>query len=162
MSSKKLSKGLCSASAQSELAPKPRLSTAGKLTLLLKDIKAPNGIAFSPDEKRLYVTDVDFNRSAWLVYDVNKDGNLANGRVFADANRWKKPPFFGPDGLKVDKEGNIFGARPGGISIFAPDGTHLGSIETGAAAPNVAWGDDGSTLYITGGTVIYRPIVSPS
>jgi gluconolactonase len=132
------------------------LSTDGKLTLLIKDIKAPNGIAFSPDEKRLYVSDVDFNRSAWLVYDVKPDGTVANGRVFADASRWKKAPFFGPDGFKLDKEGNLFGARPGGVSIFAPDGTHLGSIELRGPTSNVAWGDDGSTLYITGGTAVYR------
>ena len=133
-----------------------RLSKDGKLTLLIKEIKAPNGIAFSPDEKRLYVTDVDFNRSAWLVYNVTADGTVTKGRLFADASSWKKPPFFGADGLKVDREGNVFGARPGGISIFSPDGTHLGSIETGMPTSNAAWGGDGSALYITGGTAIYR------
>ena len=133
-----------------------RLAKNGKLTLLIKDIKAPNGIAFSPDETKLYVSDVNFARAAWLIYDVNQDGAVTNGRVFADAAKWKKPPFFGPDGFKLDREGNLFGARPGGISIFASDGTHLGSIETGMPTSNVAWGDDGSTLYITGGTSIYR------
>jgi gluconolactonase len=133
-----------------------RLSKDGKLGLLLRDIKAPNGIAFSPDEKRLYVSDVNYERSAWLVYDVKEDGTIANGRVFADAGKWRKPPFFGPDGFKVDQEGNLFGARPGGISIFSPDGAHLGSIETAMPVSNVAWGEDGSTLYITGGTALYR------
>lgn len=133
-----------------------RLSKEGTLTLLIKDLKAPNGIAFSPDETTLYVTDVDPERAAWLIYDVQDDGTVANGRVLFDATRWRKNPFFGPDGLKVDKDGNVFGTRPGGISIFAPDGTHLGSIETGTATSNLAWGDDGSTLYITGGTAVYR------
>jgi gluconolactonase len=133
-----------------------RLSANRKLTLLINDIKAPNGIAFSPDEKKLYVSDVDYNRAAWRVYDLTEDGTVRNGRIFADASKWKKPPFFGPDGFKLDKEGNLFGARPGGISIVAPDGTHLGSIETGMPTANVAWGDDGSTLYITGGTALYR------
>ncbi len=133
-----------------------RLSKDGKLTLLIKDIKAPNGIAFSPDEKILYVSDVDPKRAAWLVYDVKEDGTVANGRVFFDATRWRKDPFFGPDGLKIDKQGNLFGARPGGISVFAPDGTHLGSIETGAPTSNMNWGEDGSVLYITGGTAVYR------
>jgi len=133
-----------------------RLSTEGRLTLLTKEIKAPNGIAFSPDEKTLYVTDVAPNRPAWLAYDVKQDGSMANGRVFFDASAWLKPGYGGPDGLKVDKEGHLFGARPGGISVFAPDGTHLGSIETGVATSNVAWGNDGSVLYITAGTAIYR------
>jgi gluconolactonase len=133
-----------------------KFSKDGKLALLTKDIKAPNGIAFSPDEKKLYVSDVNYNRSAWLVYDVKDDGTVTNGRVFADASKWKKPPFFGPDGLKLDKGGNLFGARPGGVSVFASDGTHLGSIETGTPTSNLAWGDDGSTLYITAGTALYR------
>jgi gluconolactonase len=133
-----------------------RLSKNGKLTLIIKDIKAPNGIALSPDEKKLYVSDVNYERSAWLVYDLRADGTVANGRVLASADRWKKPPFSGPDGFKIDRNGNLFGARPGGLSVFAPDGTHLGSIETSMPASNVAWGDDGSTLYVTGRASIYR------
>jgi gluconolactonase len=137
-----------------------RLSKNGELTLLIKDIKAPNGIAFSPDEKKLYVSDVDYQRSAWLVYDIQPDGNVMNGRVFASAERWRKAPFFGPDGFKLDTHGNLFGARPGGVSIFAPDGTHLGSIEIGRPTSNLAWGDDGSTIYITAGTSVYRARLS--
>ena len=133
-----------------------RLSRDGTLTLLIRDIKAPNGIAFSPDEKTLYVSDVNYERSAWLAYDVQSGGTVANGRVFADASRWKKPPFFGPDGFKVDQQGNLFGARPGGVSVFAPDGRHLGSIETGAPTSNVNWGEDGTTLFITGGSAVYQ------
>lgn len=133
-----------------------RVSKDGKLTLLIADIKAPNGIAFSPDEKTLYVSDVDPQRAAWLAYDVKPDGTVTNGRVFFDATRWRKDPFFGPDGFKVDQKGNLFGARPGGISIFAPDGTHLGDIDTGQPTSNVAWGEDGHTLFITGGSSVYR------
>jgi gluconolactonase len=133
-----------------------RLDTAGTLTLLIKDIKAPNGIAFSPDEKTLYVSDVDPKRAAWLAYDVKEDGTVTNGRVFFDATRWRKDPYFGPDGMKVDRSGNIYGARPGGISVFAPDGTHLGSIETGGPTSNMTWGEDGSVLYVTGGSALYR------
>ena len=133
-----------------------RVSKYGKLTLLIADIKAPNGIAFSLDEKTLYVSDVDPQRAAWLAYDVKPDGTVTNGRVFFDATRWRKDPFFGPDGFKVDQKGNLFGARPGGISIFAPDGTHLGDIDIGQPTSNVAWGEDGHTLFITGGSSVYR------
>ena len=133
-----------------------RLSQDGALTLLINDIKAPNGIAFSPDEKTLYLSDVDPKRAAWLAYDVKPDGTVAAGRVFFDAMRWRKDPFFGPDGFKVDRMGNIFGARPGGISVIAPDGTLLGTIETGQPMSNVAWGEDGQTLFMTAGSSIYR------
>jgi gluconolactonase len=107
-----------------------RLSNDGKLTLLTTDIKAPNGIAFSPDEKTLYVTDVDPERPAWLAYDVKEDGTIANGRVFYDATQSRKLNYGGPDGLDVDSDGNLFAARPGGVNVFAPDGTLLGFIET--------------------------------
>jgi gluconolactonase len=133
-----------------------RLSNDGKLTLLAENIKAPNGIAFSPDEKTLYVTDVDPERPAWLAYDVKADGTITNGRVFYDATHWKKPNYGGPDGLEVDKEGNLYAARPGGVNVFAPDGTLLGFIETGVPTSNVAWGEDGSVLYITANAAIYR------
>ena len=133
-----------------------RLSKDGIVTLLIHDIKAPNGIAFSPDEKTLYLSDVDPKRAAWLAYDVQPDGMVTNGRVFFDATRWRKDPFFGPDGFKVDHHGNIFGARPGGLSVIASDGTLLGTIETGRPTSNVAWGEDGQTLFITGGGAVYR------
>jgi gluconolactonase len=133
-----------------------RLAKDGAVSLLINDIKAPNGIAFSPDERTLYVSDVDPQRPAWLAYDVKEDGTVANGRVLFDATRWRKDPFFGPDGFKVDQNGIIFGARPGGISVIAPDGILLGTIETGQPTSNVAWGEDGHTLFITGGGSVYR------
>lgn len=104
----------------------------------------------------MYVSDVDPKRAAWWAYDVKPDGTVENGRVFFDATGWRKDPFFGPDGFKVDRSGNLFGARPGGISVFASDGTHLGDIETGLPTSNVAWGEDDRTLFITGGTAVYR------
>jgi gluconolactonase len=133
-----------------------RLGRDGRLTLLIRDIKAPNGIAFSPDENILYVTDVNPARAAWLAYDVQPDGTLGNSRVLFDATTWTRTKPGAPDGLKLDRDGHVFGAGPGGVHVFAADGTHLGSIETGVATSNVAWGDDGSVLYITAATAVYR------
>ena len=131
-----------------------RLSKDGKVTLLTKDLKAPNGIAFSPDEKRLYVS--DSAQGLWMVYDVKADGTLGGGRVFYDAKAWTKARQGAPDGLKVDRQGNLFASGPEGIYVFAPDGTHLGTIETGVPTANCAWGDDGATLYVTANTAVYR------
>jgi gluconolactonase len=133
-----------------------RLSSGGVLTLLTKEIRAPNGIAFSPDEKTLYVSNADPNRAVWIAYDARSDGTIDNGRVFFDATAWAKTKKGAPDGMKVDREGNVFSAGPGGVHVFAPDGTHLGSIEMGDATSNAAWGDDGSILYITASSAIYR------
>lgn len=133
-----------------------RLAPDGELTLLTGEIRAPNGIAFSPDEKTLYLTDVDPRRSAWLAYDVQPDGGIASGRVLFDATAVSHRGSGAPDGIKVDREGNLFGAGPGGVYVLAPDGTHLGTIVTGVATGNLAWGDDGDTLYITAGRTLYR------
>jgi gluconolactonase len=133
-----------------------RLSKDGKLTLLTKELKAPNGIAFSPDEKKLYVTESFSDGAAWYVFDVQDDGTLANKRKFFDGAPFVKTRKGAPDGLKVDKDGNIFSAGPEGIYVFAPDGTHLGTIETGVPTGNCNWGEDGSTLFITANTAIYR------
>lgn len=133
-----------------------RTSPDGTITLVIKDVKAPNGIAFSPDEKTLYVSDVDPDRAAWLAYEVQPDGTATNGRVLFHATRWRKDPYFGPDGFKLDRHGNLFGARPGGINVIGPDGVLLGTIETGRPTSNLAWGEDGSVLYVTGGSAVYR------
>jgi gluconolactonase len=133
-----------------------RLSVGGELTLLTREIKAPNGIAFSPDEKTLYVSNADRDRAVWIAFDVRGDGTIGNSRVFFDATAWTRTKQGVPDGMKVDSAGNLFAAGPGGIHVFAPDGTHLGSIETFATASNAAWGDDGSTLYITASSAVYR------
>ncbi len=133
-----------------------RVSPDGEITLLTNEIKAPNGIAFSPDEKILYVTDVSPERPAWLAYDVNYDGTVSSGRVFHDAAEFVKTEKGAPDGMKTDKRGNLFGAGPGGVYIFSPDGTLLGRIKTGVPTSNVSWGNDGSVLYITAGAAVYR------
>jgi gluconolactonase len=133
-----------------------RLSKDGKLTLLTKEIRAPNGIGFSPDEKTLYVSNADAGNAVWLAFEVKSDGTLGKSRVFFDGTAWSKTGKGVPDGLKLDRNGNLFAAGPGGLHVFAPDGTHLGSIRGNVAISNSAWGGDGSTLYFTVSSAIYR------
>jgi sugar lactone lactonase YvrE len=130
-----------------------RLATDGTLTLLDDTFVRPNGLAFSPDEKTLYVDD-----SAEMhvrAFDVLPDGTLANGRLFADL---RDPGQDGvPDGMKVDLAGNIFCTGPGGIWLLSPEGETLGRIKVPEVPANLAWGDaDGKTLYITARTGLYR------
>ena len=106
--------------------------------------------------KKLYVSNADTGNAVWMVYDVLPDGEITNGKVFFNATAWTKTKLGVPDGMKIDKDGNLFAAGPGGIYIIAPDGTHLGSIETGAPTGNLAWGEDGSTLFITSSRTVYR------
>jgi len=125
-----------------------RLSKNGDLTLLTSELTYPNGIALSPDEQTLYVAVSDPKQAIWMAYDVLPDGTIANGRVFFDATSRVKEGNGVPDGLKVDKVGNVFATGPGGVFVFSPAGKHLGTIDTGQPTANCAWGDDGSTLYI--------------
>ncbi len=133
-----------------------KYSNSGSLALLTKDIKAPNGIAFSPDETKLFVSNAEPANAVWMVYDVKADGTITNGRVFFNATAWTKTKPGVPDGMKVDHEGNIFAAGPGGIHVISADGIHLGSIETGVPTGNLTWGEDGSSLFITSNTNVFR------
>jgi gluconolactonase len=126
-----------------------RLSRDGQLTLLTRVMSRPNGLAFSPDEKILYVANSDPERAIWMAFPLNADGTLGEGKVFHDATRWVKTKIGLPDGLKVDRAGNLFATGPGGVLVFAADGTHLGTIVTGVPTSNCAWGEDGSVLYVT-------------
>ena len=133
-----------------------RLSRGGKLTLLTRELKFANGITFSPDEKTLYVTNADPAKPQWFAFPVKRDGTLGPSRLFFDGTHLIPRGPGSADGMKTDTHGNLFAAGPGGIHVFSSDGTHIGSIEIGTATSNCAWGDDGSTLYITAGTAIYR------
>jgi gluconolactonase len=119
----------------------------GTVKLLLDDYRTPNGLAFSPDEKYLYVNDTQ--RSLIMRYDVQKDDTIANGRVFIDMSSDKTPG--NPDGMKVDARGNVYCTGPGGVWIMSPEGKHLGTILVPEPrATNMNFGDaDGKTLYIT-------------
>jgi gluconolactonase len=127
-----------------------RLRPNGELTLLTRDLTFPNGIAISPDLKTLYVAVSDAKKPVWMAYDIQPDGTIAHGRVFFDAAALVAQGRIGsPDGMKVDRSGNLFATGPGGVLVFSPSGKHLGTIVTGERTANVAFGDDGSTLYMT-------------
>lgn len=126
-----------------------RLSPSGEVTLLDDTVTRPNGIAFSPDEKTLYVASSDPEKAIWKAYDVKPDGTVANGRIFFDATKMVGKVKGLPDGMKVDQKGNLFATGPGGLLVLSPQGKHLGTLQTGEATSNCAWGDDGSVLYIT-------------
>ncbi|WP_414619310.1 SMP-30/gluconolactonase/LRE family protein [Calothrix sp. CCY 0018] len=123
----------------------------GNLTLLNKEMVRPNGIAFSPDEKKLYVSDSE--KLHIQVFDVKPDGTLSKGRVFAELPGEKGVP----DGMKVDVKGNIYCTGSGGVWIFSPTGKFLDKINVPENATNLAWGNkDYKTLYITAGNSVYR------
>ena len=130
-----------------------RLSPDGELELLFADQTRPNGIALPPDERTLYVANSDADDKVWYAYDLGEDG-LSNQRVFYDVNDQTAPGAA--DGMTVDLAGHIFATGPGGVWIFAPDGTHLGTIQLEEVVANAAWGDDGRTLYMTASTGLYR------
>jgi gluconolactonase len=133
-----------------------RLSRDGQLTLLTREMTRPNGIAFSPDEKTLYVAQSDPARAIWMAFPVNADGTLGRGRVLHDATSSVKTLPGLPDGLKVDAGGNVFATGPGGVYVFSPDGELLGRIDTGQRTSNCAWGEDGSVLYMTADSYLCR------
>ena len=136
-----------------------RLSPEGEIQLLERNQTRPNGLVFSPDEETLYVANSDAQNKVWYAYTVIH-GIIGNPRIFYDVN--DQSSEGAADGMKVDTEGNLFATGPGGVWIFDPDGTHLGTIKPDEVPANVAWGDDGSTLYMTARTGLYRVKLSTS
>jgi gluconolactonase len=126
----------------------------GKLQLVIQDLSRPNGIAFSPDEKTLYVANSDEKRKVWMRYDVAEDGTVSNGRVFADVTNETEGGL--PDGMKIDSQGDVYATGPGGVWVFSSEGKHLGTIKPPEIPANCNWGDDGTALYITARTSVYR------
>lgn len=127
-----------------------RLNARGELTLLTRELSRPNGLAFSPDEQTLYVANSDPNKAIVMSYPVKADGTLGAGKVFFDATsaaQAKKPGL--PDGMKVSRDGTVWATAPGGVLVYSAAGKHLGTLATGVPTANLAFGDDGSTLYIT-------------
>lgn len=127
----------------------------GKLQLLAKDFTAPNGLAFSPDEKILYVN--DSAKKTIIRFDVQADDTVRNGRIFIDMTPDSDKAPGVPDGMKVDREGNVYCAGPGGVWVMSPGGRHLGTILTPEIVNNLAFGDDDSkSLYIVARSGLYR------
>jgi gluconolactonase len=132
-----------------------RLNERGEVRLLTKDLNQPNGLAFSPDGKRFYVDDSEQRNIR--VYDVAADGSLTNGRIFGQEPSGKDDGGGVPDGMKVDKQENLFVVGPRGIWVWDAKGNHLGTIVVPEQPANLAWGDkDYRTLYITATTSVYR------
>jgi len=132
-----------------------RISPDGKLTLLTTDLKGPNGIAFSPEEKYLYVGNWDEKKKVVMRYEVKPNGALSNGKVFFDMT--PAPGEDALDGIKVDQRGNLYVSGPGGLWVISPEGKHLGTIRAPRHVHNMAWGDDdGKTLYLTARSGLYR------
>jgi sugar lactone lactonase YvrE len=129
-----------------------RIDVDGRLTLLVDDFDRPNGLAFSPDETLLYVNDTA--RRHIRVFAVDEEGNLSGDRVFAEISGDGRGA---PDGMKLDRAGNVYCTGPGGVWVNAPDGTSLGRIQVPEQTANLAWGDaDWQTLYLTASTSLYR------
>jgi gluconolactonase len=122
---------------------------------LTTELKGPNGLAFSPDEKYFYVDNWDVEKKVVMRYQVQPDGSLVHGKIFYDMT--SVPGEIALDGLKVDRAGNVFVSGPGGVWIISPEGKHLGTIQGPELPANFAWGDpDGRTLYMTARTGLYR------
>lgn len=133
-----------------------RVSPDGKeVRLLTTDLKGPNGLAFSPDERYFYLDNWDPQKTVIMRYEVNSEGSLSNGKVFFDMTSAEGEDAL--DGMKIDQKGNLYVSGPGGLWIISPEGKHLGTIIGPEHAHNFAWGDDdGKTLYLCARTGLYR------
>jgi gluconolactonase len=135
-----------------------RLDPDGSVHLLDDSLSFPNGIILSPDGRTLYVANSDPQRAIWVAYTLDDDGDVASRRIFGDVTSEVGPERPGlPDGIAIDVAGNLFATGPGGVIVFAPDGTRLGRIDTGTAVANCTFGGaDGSTLYLASHNMLAR------
>lgn len=134
-----------------------RIDSNGVVQLVEDGLRFPNGIALSPDERTLYVSNSDPARPIWMAYSLDPGGRVTGKRVFGDASDLLGAGVPGlPDGMAVSSDGKIFATAPGGILVMDASGKRLGRIETGAAISNCAFGDDGRTLYLTSHTLVAR------
>jgi len=137
------------------IADRVAIIVKGKLQLASTDLRGPNGIAFSPDEKYLYVTNWDDKKKIIMRYEALAGGTLRNGTLFFDMTSSTGEDAL--DGMKVDQEGNLYVSGPGGVWILSAEGKHLGTIVAPKHPHNLAWGDqDGQTLYLCAQSALYR------
>ncbi len=140
-----------------------RLRLSGEVDLLDDKLSFPNGIILSPDGRTLYVAVSDPERAVIIAYDVAADGGVSGKRTFADMTALVKQGLKGlPDGMAVDRAGNLFATGPGGVHIFTPAGVRLGRIDTGTAVANCSFGEDGRTLFLASHSFLARIRTSTS
>ena len=134
-----------------------QVTTDGSVSLIDDSLAYPNGIALSPDEHTLYVSNSDPANPVWMAYTLDDNGVVKSKREFANAKDLAAAGLPGlPDGMKVAKDGHLFAAAPGGILVMNDKGERLGMISTGTNVANCAFGDDGSTLYMTSNNFLAR------
>ncbi|MGB5322783.1 SMP-30/gluconolactonase/LRE family protein [Lutimonas sp.] len=133
-----------------------RYDPSGDLHIMDAELSRPNGIAFSPDEKILYVANSDPERAIWMAYDIDKESGILSKKIFHDVTELTSSEKGLPDGLKVNDAGYLFATGPGGVFIFSPAGKHLGTIKTGQATANVAFNADQTILFITADSYVLR------
>ena len=133
----------------------------GAVRRVTDTLSSPNGIAFSPDEKTVYIANADWKNAIWIAADVDKNGNISDGRLFFDATGNAPKEKGHPDGLKVNRNGIIFATGPGGVYVLNPKGRHLGTILNNEFNTNCVLDDKEETLYITSGPKLMRVKLKP-
>ena len=133
-----------------------KVSPGGEVSLLIDSISRPNGIALTADGKRMIIANSDPTKAVWYQYDVTADDSLTNGRIFYDATSAAKLEQGNPDGLKIDREGNVFASGPGGLWIFNNSGKPIGKIKFPEKVSNCAFSTDEKTLFITADNYVLR------
>lgn len=130
--------------------------SGGTVTLLVDSLTRPNGIAFTPDEKTVIIANSDKDKASWYAYDLGENDSLVNARIFYDATEAAKSESGLPDGLKIDRDGNVFATGPGGVWIFNKDARLLGKIKIPVSTANCAFSEDGKTLFMTADNYLLR------
>jgi len=133
-----------------------RSDPSGDLHILDAELSRPNGIAFSPNEKILYVANSDPERAIWMAYDIDKESGILSKKIFYDVTELTSSEKGLPDGLKVNDAGYLFATGPGGVLIFNSSGKHLGTIKTGRATSNVAFNSDQTVLFMTADSYVLK------